>query len=114
MMSNIDTIDIGDDGAYETVNSLEPIAQFNLPPGTVSVPVTGFSMAPNGDRFPFEIEELVLPNAPPQLRNVRVVSQRGFDVVVLVCATDPDGEPTVTTVNWGMAPQCGSERSLYA
>ena len=94
-------IDIGEDGSYETINSLEPVATFLSPRDVESFSVSGFATNPSGERFPFRIPNIVLPNTPPRFNNPRVVSQDGFNVVVAASANDVDGDTVTISVDWG-------------
>jgi streptogramin lyase len=94
------TIDVGNDGSYEVVDSRSSSAEFRLPPGTNTVAVSG-SVSANGQSIPFNLGAVDMPNERPRFNNPRLVSQEGFDVVVAASATDRDGDPVTISVDWG-------------
>ena len=107
------TIDIGNDGSLEVVDSRQNWAEFRLPPGNNSVEVAGFVSA-NQARIPFNLGQVEMPNAAPVFSNPRLVSHEGFDVVLAASATDPDGDPITYTVDWGDGNQSRGSQVVYS
>ena len=94
------SIDVGNDGSFELVNSRSNNVEFRLPPGRNTINISG-SVEANGQRIPFNLGDVSMPNEAPRFQNPRIVSQDGFDVVVAAAATDSDGDPVTITVDWG-------------
>ena len=94
------TIDVGDDGSYELINSRRNNVEFVLPAGANVISIAG-AVEANGQRVPFDLGEVEMPNVAPRFSVPRIVSQDGFDVVVAASARDADGDPVTITVDWG-------------
>ena len=93
--------------------SLEPVANFLVPRDVGDVVIAGWAESPSGERFPFRIPALELPNTPPRFVNPRIVSMEAFDVVIAASATDFEGDSVTISVDWGMEqPAVGSKLSL--
>ena len=82
------TIDVGDDGSYELINSRRNNVEFVLPAGANVISIAG-AVEANGQRVPFDLGEVEMPNVAPRFSVPRIVSQDGFDVVVAASARMP-------------------------
>ena len=107
-------IDVNADDSFETVSSLDPVVNFAVPGGTASIPIRGFMVNQRGERVPFDLGDVVLPNHAPRFVGPRLIRQDGFDVVIAASAIDIDGDPITTTVDWEMEPSARAGMSSIA
>ena len=92
--------DIGGDGRYEVAGGGQNSVEFQVPPGTDEVRITGAVRGADGDPAPFD-QVVPLDNRAPAFEVARVIGQDDFSVVITASAVDPDGDQLTYTIDWG-------------